>query len=528
MLAQALARVSAATGVDVRTSGTGLSVGGTTIAKPDWDNLNFRHAFPSRAHGDQREKLLYVAVQDAGERQPHRTDGALRKRLETLLPVSDQRAARVVADAMREQYWVNPSQRPFLLPYHSALPLSFAHSLGDDLDDRARYRMFSGAIIPFLCWTGAGTDRQLIAELLAVFNGSDGFTLLDDLLLRAVHAFAGEPGEADAAKLDRRLPDEVRAALGAGAFCQPSLDRFQRDLKTVLGMKLPRRDLIESLNELLGLHLAIIYYRVAVVLSEEIDEAVAADAGLPARGTSCDCSGGLPACSLAGRIRFRVGTRGYRPVSMKDGCVQSYRDVDAKRLLALPANIITANLLHHIWVALDGGASSQPRVGALASRIRSDRSFAKVFGAAAAGFAILHRADREQPAAARPADLLPGTHALRESVLAARRSTLKHTSRDVVNQLAMDSSGTGGALLRRHGTRVTFFELDEPFLFLIAKLICRDQEVPLEEFQRELADYGLAPQDAAESARLAAALDGMGMLVRYSDSGDSAYVRHIV
>jgi len=523
-----LAQLSRASGVDMRELPDGIMVGATSITMPDWDNLDFRHAFPSRAHGDQREKLLYFAIQDAGDQAPTLTDGYFSKALEGALPVSDDRAARVVAQAMREQYWVNPSRRPFLLPYHSALPLSFALSLGDDVDQRARYRMFSGVLIPFLCWTGERPDSALMVDLLAVFNGEEGFTLLDDLLLQAVRQVAGEPGVATAEKLEQRMPADVRAALSAGAFCQPALDRFQRDLRTVLNMRLPRRDRIEALNQLLGLHLAILYYRVATVLGEELDQVVAADAGLPPGSGGCDCKAGLAGCSLAGKIRFRVGTRGYRPVSMRDGCVQSHREIDSKRLLALPANIIMANVLQHIWRGLDPAASVTPQPRILAAKLRQEPEFARIFAAAARAFAVLYRRERKLPELERPGDIQNGVHALREAILMTRRANLKYTSRDVVNQLALDTTGVGGSLLRRHGTRATFFELDEPFLFLIAKLICEDREMPIDEFERGLAEYGLAPQDAAEQSRLVDALEGMGMLVRYSDSGDSAYVRHIV
>jgi DNA phosphorothioation-dependent restriction protein DptG len=94
----------------------------------------------------------------------------------------------------------------------------------------------------------------------------------------------------------------------------------------------------------------------------------------------------------------------------------------------------------------------------------------------------------------------------------------------VVHQLVKRESG--GSLIRSHGNRVTFFELDEEFLFLLVKLVCKDQEVPFDDFLVGLYSYGLTPQDDAERQRLAEALERLGMLTRYSDAGESTYVKH--
>jgi hypothetical protein len=323
--------------------------------------------------------------------------------------------------------------------------------------------------------------------------------------------------------------DELRATLADGVFCQPSLDRFQRDLRTVLTMQqLPRRDLLDVLTALLSLHLAIYYYRVAVVLGEGVDRAIAATGQLGEVGGGCDCSGGLAGCSLAGRILFRVGTSGDRPVSMKDGCAVSYRDVDGSRLLSLSATIMTANFAQRIWAAL-GGPHGRPRPSELAAAARTNPELAHQFDTTASAFATLFALEKELATTAEEAAAYgrrsPGLFALREAVLESRRSRLKHLSRDVVNQLAKRESG--GSLIRTRG-RVIFFELDEDFLFLLVKLVCGEGELAFDRFIGGLREYGLAPQSGDEETRLAAALEHLGMLRRYSDAGESIYVHHNV
>lgn len=534
--AEAISRLGQILGVELAQSGTGLRVGDRTIPAPEeWEDLDLRSAFPSTAHGDQREKLFYIAVQDASSGPPpERTDHEFHSQLEQLLPVPDERARRVLASAMHGTYWVTPEKRPFLLPYHSILPLSYNHSRADrgtGIYQASRYRLFRGVILPFLCWTGSAVDGGLVGDVLAVFNGQDGFTLLDQLMLEAARAQAGAEPQASAASLESKLRGDALQALREGPFCQPALDLFQRDLRTVLAMPLPRRDLLDALTALLSLHLALLFYRVAVVLDQEVERAIAASGGLDDPHPGCDCSGGLGRCPLAGALKFRTGARGYRPASLREPCTTSYREIDGRRLLALPANIIAANLAQHIWTHLGGPAPAAPQPRQLAGALRADPALARDFDAAAAAMAILYMgsgrgqaptADEMVEAAGRR----PGLYALREVILASRRGRLKHTSRDVVNQLA--KRAFGGSLIRSNGTRVTFFELDEDYLFLLVKLICREDELPYDRFLAELESYGLAPQDVDERDRLAAALEAMGMLTRYSDAGESTYVRHLL
>jgi hypothetical protein len=487
-----------------------------------WEQFDLRSAFPSRAQGDQREKLFYTIVQDGSTaaNAPRRRDDDLLSALPTDIPLegATERDRAVLSAAMQSEYWVKPTKRPFVLPYHSALPLRFRHNLGAS----SGYRMFNGSILPFLCWTNGKVDAELIGRVLSVFNETGGFTLLDELLLETVDLVApGEPSESHPERLIERSRGALENLRIEGPFCQPSLDLFQRDLRTVAGMKLSRRDLIEALTHVLSLHLAIHYYRIALVLGEEVDRAIAASASLPEPEGGCDCTA-LRACSLAGRIRFRIGSTGYRPISQRDPCAVAYRDLDAQRLLALAGNIATANLAQHIWQHLGGPASQRPLTRDLAAAVGIDAELRRRFDAAAAGFAAVIAGDSSEQDGG-VVRRGPGLHSLREAILLeAGRNDLRHRSRDVVNQLAKRERG---ALLHTNGG-TTFFELDETFLSLIVKLICRDGAVPFEQFLEGLCDYGLVPQHDGERDRLASTLERLEMLHRYSDSGESAFVRH--
>jgi hypothetical protein len=538
---EAVTRIASQLGQDVALDSDSLVLQGTPMALPTtktaWNSVRFRQAFPSAAHGDQREKLVYKIVQDATGGSNRLLDDVFREQLADAVPLPDPFARQIVGAAIADEYWTVVKSLPYLIPYHTLLPQAFDHTQkvinpkapASGPKKAARYKLFSGAVLPFLCWTGSGVDRALVQDFLDVMNAQDDFTQLDELMFGAARAVAGEePRRATADQLMQSdLWQEVEAALRGGAFWQPGLDQFQTDLRTVLGMQasLPRRDLIDMLTSLLSLHLAIHYYRVAVMLGERMDRALAAAAGLeepaPARGTP---RGG----PLAGRMLFRVGTRGDRPVRLVDPCVTTYRELTDRRLLALPAAITTMNLAHAVWEAV-GGAPQRPDLEELAAAFRARDSRAALLDAGMAALAAIYWARTARGPEPGVDELLsvgllrrPGLFALGQAITSRRRTGLRNLSRDVVNQLAQRETGS---IIRKRGPAV-FFELDEDFLFLLVKLICQSEQVDFATFLQRLQDYGLAPQDGDEEALLVAALERLGMLRRYADAGESMYVSH--
>src|SRR4051794_5012679 len=91
--------------VELRLDDRILDVGGSRIPLPEepdhWDPLDLRHAFPSRAHGDAREKLLYTIVQDASSGgPPSKLDVELRAGLSEAVPLPEP-DRQIIAAAMR-------------------------------------------------------------------------------------------------------------------------------------------------------------------------------------------------------------------------------------------------------------------------------------------------------------------------------------------------------------------------------------------------------------------------------------------
>lgn len=491
----------------------------------DWDDLlDFHHALPGRARGDQREMLLTKIVQDAAPRVTQHESDSLREALATrsgVLPAEDENQRQVLASVLGEQYWVKTGtpdrQRLFMFPFHTAVPVNYRPR------GRFAYKMFRSDILLFLCWDSqtGDIDPKPVRALCDLLNSRNDLTILDELLIDSALSFAGSdaPDSVDYKELlNGRQASKVREALAAGAFSQSALDRFREDLQAALTMPLARHDLVTSAILTLSLHLGLYYYEVAARLGQGLDAVMAVAGGRAAQ----------PITGIASALRFRLGTAGDRPVRQSDGCAQAWRELDDGYLIRLSPNIITANLLHRVWRELDPAAPRRPDSATLAQAMSGDPKLTELIDAAARALAVLY-GSRAAGADGHVLDdigrLDPGVHALRTVVLTHRRKTLEHPSRKVVNQLIRRPFG--GSLISNRGA-VRFFELDEDFLFLLVRFVLQragEEELPFSDFLIGLAAYGLAPQDGAEEDELAAALERLGMLHRYSDAGEANYVR---
>ncbi|MFD6568306.1 DNA phosphorothioation-dependent restriction protein DptG [Micromonospora profundi] len=559
-VASALKTVSAQTGVEVSLEGNRLRVAGATVSLPTvrqgsdelrltgerGELLGIHGLLPTVPHGDDRDKLLWRIIAEAAP-DPGAAllpDGELNNRLHERLALTPE-ASEAVATALKERFF----NRGRLLPVHASLPLNYEHTRWNARAKKYEatgYTMFNGGILPFLLWnskTGA-PNTSLIQSLLDAVAADDELTSLDHRFLGIALQGALRPhAKPEAAELVNAYQEPFATAFASvgGPFCEPSLALFERDLQTVLATELPRPERARWLSLVISLHLCIRLYRMAVALGSELDLAVAASSQLdaPAGIRACTCSGRnveqLQQCPLASAIRFRTGTGRFRPVRVDDGCHSSYREVDRRRLLDMPATLVTRTLAARAWAALEPEQGAGRRgIAGLSQALIGNPKLRREHGAACAAIAVLHhdawrdgKATREElERVGRTGPARPGLHALREDVRLMRGRSLRRQSTDVVNQLMLGSSVGSGSLISRNGPSFGFFEVDEELLLLLVRLVCRDRELPVDDFFRELRAYGLAPQDEAEREDLTSTLERLGLLERYSDAGEASFVHY--
>jgi hypothetical protein len=552
-VASSIDTIRAASGIPIRLDGDTLTLGGEAVGLPTkltgekGTLFGIDGLFPTVPRADDRDKLLWSVVAEAKAKPDQKvsllSDQDLAMALPRLLNLGEE-ASQATADALMDRFFnrKNADAR-VLLPVHSSLPLNYKHVRSTGRS--SGFRMFNGGILPFLLWQSSenNVDTELLATLFEAVSDDTELTALDRHFLDvALKDATDREAKADATELVRRYAQQFHDELDrpGAVFCQPSMDLFRRDLATVLSTDLPRPDKILWLTLLLSLHLTVRLYRIAVIKGNELDIAVAAAGQLPAppgvAGCACaptvesqDC---LLSCPMAGMLRFRTSSGRYRPVRDNDGCRTSYVKVDERRLLDMPATLVTRTLGSHAWAALGGGeAARRGDLLEMARALNADRDLRRHHDALCRAIAVLHH-DQWRGGASTTGELEdvtrigPGLHALREDVRKMRSRDLRHQSRDIVNQLVLDQNvGGQGSLVSRNGTR-SFYELDEQLLLLLVRLTCQDAQIPYDEFLSRLSAYGLAPQDNRETDSLADALERLGLLVRFSDSGEASFVHY--
>jgi hypothetical protein len=508
----------------------------------NWMRHEAPSVWPNTPHGEPRPTLLFGIVKDAGMAGGKPSlDGELLTALSNRVGGDTTEQRDALATAMAAKFWTGAEsrvrrsahdRRRYLVPLHASLPLGFDQERAAGGKTAFGYKMFRGTVLPFLLSHPDGTcDTQLLEDFLAVFTSEADLTRLDKMVLEIAEDLAPNVAGPDVNILLDRSADVLSSLREAGGgFCQPSMDRFGCDLREVLSLDLPRRDLINQLTNLLALHLSIRLYRAGMVLSQRLDRCIGLYSGHTEHLSSAcasGCIGDTSRCSLAGQFHFRVGSGAFRPVKLTEPCVTSYRYMTSRFLLPLPVTITATNFAIDLLKYVGGPTLRSMDLVGLCAALGADDDLRTRFDAAMHLLAIARRYELRGASVdlARLAQQdVPGLHAFREALLEGRRKSMRHESRDVVHQLAKNVRS--GRLMMGNGPAVTFFELDEDMLHLLVRLLCGKRLVPYRDFLTGLLNYGLAPQDSAESERLQSALERLGMLQRYSDASESAYVHH--
>ena len=368
----------------VRQDGERITVPALGVLGNRGDLDDFPSGLPSRARGDAREKTLYNIAQDAGglSQKQRIPANSLADELGPRLGADDL-SKRVLASVMRRQYWVTPTRRqgatgsPFIIPFHIDLPATWGYT--------GRYKSFRGNLLMFLSWNGAGEfDLQAAAQLIDFLSDDDGLTILDRGLLRAARETADTLGAAwrpspVSNHLVASFGEAMRERFANGCFDTDGLRRIRNDLSTTLNLQLPRHDKVAALVQGLSINLALYYYRLAYTLGE----------GITACNVATSTGTLLPEPDFSGRLLFRVGAGGDRPVRLTEPCSQSYLELDRTHLTSLVGSIVTANILHGIEVQAGLATSaSVPMPYRLARAVQGDAALAERVDALAAVLAI--------------------------------------------------------------------------------------------------------------------------------------------
>lgn len=398
-----------------------------------------------------------------------------------------------------------------------------------------------------------------------------------ELLRRLVEEFRKAPQELDLAQrtlLERLEPgwrpeDEPRFDAGGAAgdtvvpFDPIACQLFQEDLESLLDAKMSPPDFYQHLNQLFILHLGLFQARAATLLNPQM-ELLEADLAAPSTGKLEELR------SFVARTEERHPFTGYldcwaaadgqvRRLSAQTPALVSFERIDrelqrfhfsiltlvqvrrlAEAYLAHRRGIRDAYLTENMDPETRQEMQAQVQMPLmLLERMYEEPEFRSFINQALTALCVrfihhqIAESDRDRAmeamrSAGSPLEALRRLYE-RYNMQTSRNATSSRAYRQGTQVMSsLLSQGEYGLIQGRRGVG-RFFEIGSGLLPLLLLLVVtpRAEKAPLDRFWSRLEQYGLA-LDTAEMARLLERLRSMGVYERYSDAGDSAYVRNLM
>jgi hypothetical protein len=408
--------------------------------------------------------------------------------------------------------------------------------------------------------------------ILLLCRDSEG-KLNVDLLRRLIEEFRKAPGELDLAQrtlLERLGPSwrpDQEPQFHAGDAAQDivvpfdpiACKLFQEDLESLLDSKMSPPDFFQYLNQLFILHLGLFQARAATLLNPQMD-ILEADLAEPAAEKLAQLQNFASAASVrhpfTGYLDCWAATDGQsRRLSAQTPALVSFERID-RDLQRFHFSVLTLVQLrrlaeaylatklgrHDCYLAdkVDPGLHDAVRTPlVLLQRLHKDSDFRTFINRALTVLCVrfIHHQIAESDRV-RSTELLETASSPLEGLRKLYERYNMQTSRNATGSRAyrqgtqvmssLLSQGEFGLIQGRRGIG-RFFEIGAGLLPLLLLLTVtpRAEKVPLERLWKRLEQYGLA-LEPTERSRLLERLRSMGVYERYSDAGDSAYVRNLM
>lgn len=411
--------------------------------------------------------------------------------------------------------------------------------------------------------------------LLLLCRRPDG-TLNEPLVRDLVEQFRRNPAELDLAQrvlVERLLPGWTSAQ--EPTFTLPESARapvvpfdpvaatlFQTDVRTLIDAKLPPADFFHQLNLLFTLHLGLYQPRVATFLNPQMDQ-LYKEMAKPDPRNLRDLDVMLAEFGrhhpFTESLSCRAPDPGLRKLTRQSPERECFENL-AKELSTFHFHILVLGQLRrlaeaylaHRWNQvtawrkgeLDAATASEMAASVrgpreLLERMHEDPDFApflhRAVTALAVRFVFNQLSESSRMDALKKLEREPsGLHALRTlyeqyNIESSKNPTASRAYRQggqITSSLLQQ--GEYGLMKTRSGVGV-YFEMGAGILPLLLLLVvgAGREKIPVDEFWKRLAAYGLA-FDKAEREAVLGRLRAMGVYERYSDAGEAAYVRNLM
>lgn len=431
----------------------------------------------------------------------------------------DEKARAALRDIFRGNYLARRKDRPkqqdrnaTVYPFHLLIAAA-----GTIAEDRGLWRWLSAI---------SREDPGIIYEILATFNTEKGLSPAEKLFLAAIRS---------------RLDIDPTPTLGSTSdqyrsFCRGLSRQFVDDMRRILSLPLPRFELLDSLNRTISFYFVIYFIRLALEMrkqSEQFFESLVTDdwSWVDSFPSCFDCRtpADLPPLSdeegpLIHLIlgHGRIGVQSESPTSFKrteNLLYISFFDFICFRL----ARSLFREVYHY-------NASDYREIG---RAIRDNSDFKNLFHEATGLYKDAYLKSVGKQRISRWSEVSRRFHnqapislfheAIRQYYLVGRGS--KAPDRGGPGAMFQFSrfAGLGGSR-PRVGKYWTLN--NELFLLLSHLIVPRGQRLPLNLYFQGLKRYGLHIDEEA-GKHIVSWLMSLGMLQKFSDSGDATYVRSL-
>lgn len=408
----------------------------------------------------------------------------------------------------------------FPVPFHAEVPATFRPYSSDSKDNLGN-RGFSSKFLFTFFYDVEGINYELIQKLWNVLSSEKGLNYYERFLLEGVRKLK-DGTEEYKLKSKEEIEKELNKRIDKFK-CKYQPEQFQRDLKYILDLPLPRVEKINWIQNLMYLHLSSYMLRIFYIIKREEELFLTADVD------SCSKCNGLSECPFKGKIMTKSSLTGnnreFKFIK------QEYRRLMNDVLIKGYYRFIAFNQLKETYKTLNQGEG--PKGLEDISQLYKEKS--KEF--IAVTYKRLSKYDNltelvnfeEFSIESAGNNIFNVVYEIYKRYYEVKGSrSANNATIQVYNKLAGDKMGCN--YLRSAGRGDNYYRFDTEFLSFITNIILgsKRQQMLLEDFWNQLQIRGFTYSSKREKESIEKQLSLLGHLDRKSDAGESQYVKKTI
>ncbi|WP_027340231.1 DNA phosphorothioation-dependent restriction protein DptG [Halonatronum saccharophilum] len=408
----------------------------------------------------------------------------------------------------------------FPVPFHVDIPSTFrpySSKSGRNMTNKG----FSSKFLLTFFYNGQGINYELIQKLWDVLANEEGLNYYERFLLEGVRKLKNGT-EMYKLKSKETIEKELNKKIDKFK-CKYQTKQFQRDLKYILDLSLPRVEKINWIQNLMYFHLSTYMLRIFYIIKKEEEDFLNADMDY------CSRCKGLNECPFKSRVITKSSLTGnnreFKFIK------QEYKMLMNDVLIKGYYRFIAFNQLIETYKNLNNG--KEPENSRDISKLYKERQkefIAVTYRRLSSYDKLIELVDLEDFSLdSVDNNIFNIIYEIYKRYYEVKGSrSANNATIQVYNKLAGDKMGCN--YLRSGGRGDNYYRLDTEFLSFITNIIIgsEHQQMLLEDFWNELQIRGFTYSSKREKESIEKQLSLLGHLDRKSDAGESQYVKKTI